>query len=229
MNKEQPLLVLEKVGKIYTGGLEVLKDISLTVKAGESVAIVGPSGSGKSTLLNIIGTLDLPTAGKVEFEGENILGFDDKKRAEFRNRKMGFVFQLHHLLPQCTVLENVLVPSLVNSDSKNADARARELLAEVGLAGRMEYRPGKLSGGEQQRVAVVRAMINNPRLLLADEPTGSLDHAGAEKLGDLLVKLNKDHGLTMIVVTHSLSLAGRMGRIYELSDGRLVSKFGKGS
>ncbi|MDD4870258.1 MAG: ABC transporter ATP-binding protein [Kiritimatiellae bacterium] len=222
-----PLLVLEKISKKYLsagGGLEVLKDIDLQVMNGQSVAIVGPSGSGKSTLLNIVGTLDLPTSGKVMFDGQDILNLNEKEQADIRNRKIGFVFQLHHLLPQCTVLENVLVPVLVNEHAANAEQRARDLLEQVGLSERLDYRPGQLSGGERQRVAVVRAMINGPKLLVADEPTGSLDIAGADKLADLLVKMNKQHGLTLIVVTHSLLLAGRMDMVYELSGGRLVSR-----
>lgn len=219
------MLVLENVSKVYpsgaNGGLGVLKDVNLQVTAGQSVAIVGPSGSGKSTLLNIIGTLDLPTSGRVVFDGQDLLSMGEKQKAEFRNRKIGFIFQAHHLLPQCTALENVMIPALVNPEAQNTAQRARELLAEVGLADRMKSRPGQLSGGEQQRVAVVRAMINNPGLLIADEPTGSLDRAGAESLADLLLKMNKQHGLTLVVVTHSMALAGRLDRTYELVDGRL--------
>jgi len=222
-----PMLVLEHVSRSYPsaadGGLQVLKDINLEVEAGQSVAIVGPSGSGKSTLLNIIGTLDLPTSGSVILDGQDLLKLNEKEQAGIRNRKIGFVFQLHHLLPQCSVLENVLVPTLVNEESHGAGERARDLLAEVGLAGRLDSRPGRLSGGERQRVAVVRAMINSPKLLIADEPTGSMDRLGAGKLADLLARMNKQHGVTLIVVTHSMPLAERMGRIYELSDGTLRS------
>lgn len=228
MTQEQPLLTLEHVGKTYPSpdgeGLQVLKDISLTVKPGESVAIVGPSGSGKSTLLNIIGALDVPTAGRVVLDGQDLAALDETARSEIRNRKIGFVFQLHHLLPQCTALENVLVPSLVNPGAPDVEQRARELLEEVNLSDRLDYMPGRLSGGEQQRVAVVRAMINSPSLLLADEPTGSLDRAAAEKLGDLLVGMNRRHGMALVVVTHSATLAGRMGRVLELADGRLVAR-----
>ncbi|MEI6808553.1 MAG: ABC transporter ATP-binding protein [bacterium] len=221
------MLVLEDVSKIYPGatdhGLQVLKDVNLRVEVGQSVAIVGPSGSGKSTLLNIIGTLDLPTSGKVMLDGQDILVLNEKEKAELRNRKVGFVFQMHHLLPQCTVLENVLVPALVNRDAGDAEKRARDLLEEVGLSGRLDHRPGRLSGGEQQRVAVVRAMINSPTLLIADEPTGSLDRTGAGKLADLLVRMNKQHGITLILVTHSMALAGRMDLACELCDGSLRS------
>jgi len=226
MRSGQPLLVLENICKKYLspveGGLEVLKEINFRLAAGQSAAIVGPSGSGKSTLLNIIGTLDSPTSGSVFIEGQDVSELDEKEQAVLRNRKIGFVFQLHHLLPQCNALENVIVPSLVNRDSRDAGERARDLLAEVGLSDRMFYRPGQLSGGERQRVAVVRAMINGPRLLLADEPTGSLDKAGAGRLTDLLVDLNRQHGMTLVVVTHSVSLARRMDMVYELSEGKLV-------
>ncbi len=223
-----PLLVLSNVGKTYPSGekntLEVLTDISLQLNAGQSVAIVGPSGSGKSTLLNIIGSLDSPSSGKVIFDSQNVAELDAKQQAALRSRKIGFVFQLHHLLPQCTVLENVLIPTLVNKENAGAEARAKKLLTEVGLADRLHYRPGQLSGGESQRVAVVRAMINNPRLLLADEPTGSLDRAGADRLTEMLINMNKNHGLTLVVVTHSVALAERMDMIYELTNGRLIRK-----
>ena len=224
----EPLLMLSNVGKTYVSGsgssLEVLKDVNFQMNAGQSAAIVGPSGSGKSTLLNIIGTLDFPSSGRVIFDSLDLSILNEKKQAELRNRKIGFVFQLHHLLPQCTALENVLIPVLVNNDQINADTRARNLLEEVGLSERLDYRPGQLSGGERQRVAVVRAMINNPKLLLADEPTGSLDHAGADKLTEMLVKSNRKHGLTLIVVTHSLALAERMDLMFELSNGLLTRK-----
>jgi lipoprotein-releasing system ATP-binding protein len=222
------ILVLENVSKSYPSargdGVKILQDINLKVESGQSVAIVGPSGSGKSTLLNIIGTLDLPTGGKVVLDGQDILGLNEQQLAVIRSRKIGFVFQLHHLLPQCSVLENVLVPSLVNKESLNVEKRACALLDEVGLSERLDFRPGALSGGEQQRVAVVRAMINSPKLLIADEPTGSLDRDGADKLADLLVRMNKQHGVTLVVVTHSMPLAKRMGVIYELSGGRLVAR-----
>ena len=215
----------------------VLRDVTFQVKAGESVAIVGPSGSGKSTLLNIIGTLDNPSAGRVLLEGrdlyrfaphqQNKSQFNDKELAKIRNREIGFIFQLHHLLPQCTVLENVLVPTLVNTDGsskKETEARAYRLLERVGLEHRLSHRPGQLSGGERQRVAVVRALINNPKLLLADEPTGSLDRVAADNLAQILVELNREENVTLILVTHSLDLAARMGRILELRDGVLVER-----
>lgn len=202
----------------------VLQDISLEVSAGESLAIVGPSGSGKSTLLNIIGTLDRPSRGQVLLGGEDVSHMDESRLAEVRNRQIGFVFQAHHLLPQCTVLENVLVPTLPLRDRplrSAAEDRAAQLLKRVGLAERVSHRPGQLSGGERQRVAVVRALINQPKLLLADEPTGALDRISAHELGQLLLDLNREQGVTLIVVTHALDLAGRMKRQIEIKDGKL--------
>jgi len=220
------MLKLEHVSKTYPApagqSLQVLKDVNLAVMPGQSVAIVGPSGSGKSTLLNIIGALDSPAGGKVLLEGRDLAALDEKARSEIRNRKIGFVFQQHHLLPQCSVLENVLVPALVAPGARGAERRALSLLAEVDLSGRLDYRPWQLSGGERQRAAVVRAMINSPGLLVADEPTGSLDRASAEKLSGLMADMNRRHGLTMVVVTHSAALAARMDLVFELVDGALV-------
>lgn len=229
MHDTAPLLELRHLAKRYdlpAGGEAplVLKDVSLRLAAGEAVAIVGPSGSGKSTLLNVIGALDRPTAGEVLLDGADLAGLSDRRLAAIRNGDIGFVFQLHHLLPQCTVLENVLVPTLAGagrSQGEPAD-RARRLLERVGLAERMSYRPGQLSGGERQRVAVVRALINQPRLLLADEPTGSLDRASAENLAELLFRLNREEGVALIVVTHSGALAERIGPVLQLRDGVLV-------
>lgn len=206
------------------GELTVLKNISLEVAAGESIAVVGPSGSGKTTLLNIIGSLDRPTAGQVITAGKDLAGIDDAQLAETRNRDIGFVFQLHHLLPQCTALENVLVPTVPlgkGNETGDVEAYAKELLQKVGLENHLDYFPAQLSGGELQRVAFVRALINKPKLVLADEPTGSLDRTSAENLGKLLVKLNKDGGATLIVVTHSMELARLMDRVYELGNGTL--------
>jgi ABC-type lipoprotein export system ATPase subunit len=224
------LLELTDVSKRYesTDGAEavpVLLDVTLEIGRGESVAIVGPSGSGKSTLLNIIGTLDRATNGRVLLDGRELGRLDETQLAAVRNREIGFVFQAHHLLPQCTVLENVLVPTLATNDRalrNGAGERARQLLDRVGLGARVSHRPGQLSGGERQRVAVVRALINQPKLLLADEPTGALDRAAAQNLADLLVQLNKGEGVTLIVVTHALDLAKRMGRVLELKDGVLT-------
>lgn len=222
-------LQLRDVGKTYQSVQDappvvVLDGISLEINAGESAAIVGPSGSGKSTLLNIIGTLDRPTRGQVLLEGQDIGQLDEKQIADTRNRQIGFVFQAHHLLPQCTVLENVLVPTLVCSDAQireSASDRARRLLERVGLGKRLDHRPGQLSGGERGRVAVVRALINQPRLLLTDEPTGALDRAAGDELARLLVELNREEKVTLIVVTHAASLAELMGRRFQLLDGRL--------
>ena len=205
-------------------GVCVLKDITLKVAKGQSVVIAGPSGSGKSTLLNIIGALDRPTEGRVLFDGKDLAKLDEIELARIRNKEIGFVFQLHHLLPQCTVLENVLVPTLADKNrvsKKEVQERAVNLLQRVGLQDWLLYRPGELSGGQRQRVAVVRALINKPKLLLADEPTGSLDRDASENIADLLVELNHSEQVTLIVVTHSLSLAKRIGHVMELSDGLL--------
>ena len=230
------LLELINITKYYdltgeAGAPHVLKDVSLQVAAGESVAITGPSGSGKSTLLNIIGTLDRPTDGRVLLEDRDLAHLDDNELSIIRNRQIGFIFQLHHLLPQYTVLENVLIPTLANSENRSSkdesEAMAQRLLERVGLAHRLSYRPGRLSGGERQRVAVVRALINRPKLLLADEPTGSLDRASAENLVQLLLELNREEGVTLIMVTHSPDLGALMSRMLELNDGVLVPKVGQ--
>ncbi len=229
-----PLLKLVQVTRRYDSpedgaSLVVLRDVSFEVARGETIAIVGPSGSGKSTLLQIMGTLDRPTTGQVLLNGRDLAGLNEKDLAAVRNREIGFVFQSHYLLPQCTVLENVLVPTLAETRAQSGapkraerpSQRARRLLARVGLDDRMEHRPGQLSGGECQRVAVVRALINHPQLLLADEPTGSLDHTSAERLVQLLVDLNREEGTTLIVVTHARDLAAQMGRVLALRDGHL--------
>jgi len=223
----KPMLSLAEITKHYDSGggkVEVLARVNLTLAAGESLAIVGPSGCGKSTLLNIIGTLDRPSGGRIELDGRDLTGLDEVAMAGVRNRELGFVFQSHHLLPQCTVLENVLVPTLPLADvalRDSAPGRARQLLEKVGLGGRLGHRPGQLSGGERQRVAVVRALINRPKLLLADEPTGALDRSSAANLGELLVRLNAEEGVSLIVVTHALELAKQMKRVFELRDGAL--------
>lgn len=226
------MLELVHVAKKYDSpgdkqGLSVLKDITLKVQPGRSLAIVGPSGSGKSTLLNIIGALDHPTGGQVLFDGQDLAVLSQKELAQIRNKQIGFVFQLHHLLPQCTVLENVLVPTLADKkrpSMKEVSDRAEHLLERVGLKQFLLYRPGELSGGQRQRVAVVRALINNPKLLLADEPTGSLDKDSSENIAELLVELNKSEKVTLIVVTHSFSLAERLDQVMELSDGLLKDR-----
>ena len=226
------MLELINVAKSYespgTGGsVRVLKDITLKVEKGDSLVVVGPSGSGKSTLLNIIGALDEPTSGRVLFDARDLTKQGDVELARIRNRQIGFVFQLHHLLPQCTVLENVLIPTLVDrsrSSKREAQERAVSLLERVGLQDHLLHRPGELSGGQRQRVAVVRALINRPKLLLADEPTGSLDEEASQNIAELLVELNRSDGVTLIVVTHSLKLAERMGHIMELSGGALKDR-----
>ncbi len=206
--------------------VHVLKGISLTIERGQGLAIVGPSGCGKSTLLNLIGGIDRPTSGRVLFEGVELAALSDSQLAEVRSRDMGFVFQLHHLLPQCTALENVLVPTLTRHDESSRDARERaeKWLERVGLKDRMNYRPGELSGGQRQRVAVARALINKPKLLLADEPTGSLDETTSEEMGQLLADLNREEGVTLVVVTHSRSLASRLSVLRELHNGRLSGR-----
>ena len=203
----------------------VLRGISLTVRRGESVAVIGPSGSGKSTLLNILGSLDSPTRGSIRLDGQELADLPEQELASVRNKKIGFIFQSHHLLPQCSVLENVLVPTLAENGKAPAEAveRAKQLLERVGLGHRLTHRPAQLSGGECQRVAVVRALINQPSLILADEPTGALDHSTAGALADLLVELNRDDQVTLIVVTHSAELAAKMGVIRQLLDGQFVA------
>ncbi|MCP5515930.1 MAG: ABC transporter ATP-binding protein [Verrucomicrobiales bacterium] len=225
----EPLLQVSQVVKRYPSagdpdGPPVLAGVDLELAPGDSLAIVGPSGCGKTTLLNLIGTLDSPDAGDIRLEGASLTGLAPAALARVRNRQIGFVFQLHHLLPQCTVLENVLLPTLASDNEVLRDGapdRARKLLDRVGLKDRQNHRPGQLSGGERQRAAVVRALINEPHLLLADEPTGALDRASAETLAGLLVELNRETGVTLIVVTHSLDLAHRMRQVQELRDGRL--------
>ena len=215
-------LELHGVTKKYPGTDEdVLRSIDLTLGRGETLAIVGPSGSGKSTLLNIIGTLDRPSSGTVLLDGEDVHALSETGAAALRNERIGFVFQMHHLLPQCTALENVLVPALVRGDMVAAEKRGRALLDRVGLSHRIDYRPGRLSGGERQRVAVARALVNEPELVLADEPTGSLDRETSDTVGALLTTLNEELGFGIVTVTHSERLAKHMDRVLELRDGRL--------
>jgi ABC-type lipoprotein export system ATPase subunit len=222
------ILELGGVTKSYSSpeGVEtpVLRGVDLTLGKGESLAIAGPSGCGKSTLLNIIGTLDRPTSGRVVLDGRDVSTLSEPQLAEVRSRVVGFVFQLHHLLPQCSILENVLVPTLVAKPDGDVEARARKLLERVGLGHRLSHRPGQLSGGECQRAAVVRALINRPKLLLADEPTGSLDRGSAESLAQLLGELNKEEGVALVFVTHAADLAARAGKVVELRDGKLAPK-----
>ncbi len=213
-----------------TDPLVVLRDVCLTLADGESASITGPSGSGKSTLLNILGSLEPPTSGSVIIDGCNPYSLTAPELAQFRNRQVGFVFQDHHLLPQCTVLENVLLPALADkrSDSGRVE-RARMLLERVGMTERMGHRPAQISGGERQRVALARALINEPALILADEPTGSLDHSTSEDVADLLWELHSQQARILIVVTHNETLAARAGRRFDLKDGVLVELESRGS
>ncbi len=202
--------------------LVVLRGVSLELTSGENVAITGPSGSGKSTLLNILGTLEPPTSGRVTLDGQDTATLAEPALAALRNRGIGFVFQDHHLLPQCSVLENVLVPTIAHGPATPAIMdRARDLIARVGLASRAEHRPAELSGGERQRAALARALIHNPVLVLADEPTGNLDRTNAAKVAELLLELQAQEGTMLVVVTHSPALAARMSRRFELDDGRM--------
>jgi lipoprotein-releasing system ATP-binding protein len=202
----------------------ILRNLSLTIEEHDSIAITGPSGSGKSTLLNILGTLDAPSSGKVLLNNIPVDSLDEKHKAEMRNRFIGFVFQLHYLLPQLTLMQNVLLPVLPVKDAeyrKSAEQRARQLIERVGLNGQIHQRPHQMSVGECQRAALVRALINNPSLLLADEPTGSLDSENAARLGELLNDLHKESGLAMVVVTHSMEMASGMKKTYRLTSGAL--------
>jgi lipoprotein-releasing system ATP-binding protein len=203
--------------------LTVLKSINLTIAQGEILAIVGASGAGKSTLLHILGTLDRPTSGTVLFEGQDLFQLSDQKQAEFRNRRIGFVFQFHHLLPEFTALENVCLPAYIQNRSANdAQAEATSLLKDVGLEHRMNHKPGELSGGEQQRVAVARALIQQPNLVLADEPTGNLDTHTGDALFTLMRTLNRSRGITFVIVTHNEKLSAQADRIIHMEDGQIV-------
>jgi len=218
-------LVVDGVSKEFptrTDPLVVLRSASFQLGPGENVAIVGPSGSGKSTLLHIVGTLDRPTSGTLELDGQNPFEFDEANLARFRNRNVGFVFQDHHLLPQLSVLENVLIPTVAEGgpDSETFE-RAHSLLDHVGLSERLQHRPAELSGGERQRVGVARALIRQPKLVLADEPTGNLDHSNAMAIGELLVDLQKRENAMLVVVTHSGELASLVERQMQLVEGAL--------
>jgi ABC-type lipoprotein export system ATPase subunit len=227
-----PVLILEGIKKAYRLSstapmLQVLNGIDLVIKHSDAVGIIGPSGSGKSTFLNIAGALDKPDEGKVVLDGEDILGLDDTALARVRNRKIGFVFQMHHLLPQCSALENVMLPAIATKDKayiKASENRAVELLKRVGLGERIHHRPYEMSGGECQRVAVARALINNPQILIADEPTGSLDQKTAESLANLLLELNEKDGVTLLIATHWLEFANRLKHVYALREGRLFQQ-----
>jgi len=205
--------------------LEVLKGINLEIQKGEIVSIVGPSGAGKTTLLQILGTLDRPNSGEIIVDGISLESMNEKQQASFRNRQIGFIFQFHQLLPEFTALENVMIPALIaNNDFKKAKDRAEELLNYLGLSDRLEHKPSELSGGEKQRVAVARALINNPKIILADEPSGSLDTKNKEELHKLLFELRDEFGLTIVIVTHDKELAALSDRIIEMKDGLITNK-----
>ena len=228
-DRTAPLVELDAMGKEFPspgGGAptRVLRDVTLSLFEGERLALVGPSGSGKSTLLNIVGALDRASSGKVLLDGRDLSTLGEGQRAAIRGSEIGFIFQAHHLLPQLGALENALLPTLIHRDGarrRELQSRARTLLEWVGLGDRLAHHPGALSGGERQRVALVRALINRPRLLLADEPTGSLDKKASDQLAALLADLNEKQGVTLIVATHSIDLAREMGRVAALDDGTL--------
>jgi lipoprotein-releasing system ATP-binding protein len=204
------------------GKVEVLKGISLKVAAGETIALVGASGAGKSTLLHILGTLDRPTAGKVQFDDNDLFLMSDKELAHFRNSSIGFVFQFHHLLPEFSALENAMMPLLISGVKRGeAEKVAADILTDVGLAQRLSHKPGELSGGEQQRVAIARALMMSPRLLLADEPTGNLDMKTSDEVHDILAGIHSEKGITLIIVTHNERLAAKMGKTIRMVDGRI--------
>ena len=219
-------LVAKNLSKHYptrSEPLRILHDLNLELSAGENVAIVGPSGSGKSTLLHILGTLDTPSSGTVLFDGDDPFAMDEQTLADFRNKNIGFIFQEHHLLPQLSVFENILVPTLASGKPTAADIqRAEELIERVGLTDRSHHRPAELSGGERERVAVARALINKPMLLLADEPTGNLDHENARQIGELLLDIQRQEQMILVVVTHSQELSQKLDQQLELAAGQLT-------
>jgi len=224
MNREV-IIKTEKIVKSYditkTNRLEVLKGIDLEIYKGEIAAIVGKSGAGKSTLLHIIGTLDKPDKGKVYFDSTDVFEMSDKQLSSFRNKSVGFIFQFHHLLPEFTVIENILIPSLI-SGRKNREAADR-IISEVGLSDRINHKPSEISGGEAQRVAIARALINSPKIVLADEPTGNLDTENAESVIDLIFKLRERLGQTFVIVTHNEEFAQRCDRIIKIADGIIIN------
>jgi lipoprotein-releasing system ATP-binding protein len=221
------MIEVENITKSYQaagGAVPVLVGLDFQVVRGEAVAVTGPSGCGKTTLLNLLGAMDRPDSGEIRIGGTVVTSFTDEEAARFRNRSLGFVFQHHHLLPQLGVLENVLVPRLAGGWEEPVaatEARARELLERVGLSHRLNHHPWQLSGGERLRAAVARALVNRPELVLADEPTGLLDEESSAKVADLLMELNRERGMTLIVVTHDTALARRIGRTFALTHGRL--------
>ena len=220
------MIKASNIHKFYNE-LEVLKGVNLHIKKGEIVAIVGPSGAGKTTLLQILGTLDKPTIdsdSEVQIDNQNIVNISDKKLSKFRNKNIGFIFQFHQLLPEFTALENVCIPAFIGNTSKNdAEKEAKRLLKFLGLSDRIHHKPNELSGGEQQRVAVARALINNPSVIFADEPSGNLDSAAAKHLHELFFKLRDEFGQTFVIVTHNQELANMADRKLEMKDGQIVN------
>ena len=225
MSKNHPLIQAYNLCKDFKQGgetLSILRNLGMTIEEGEMVALVGPSGAGKSTLLHLVGLLDTPTSGSITLKGEDVSALDDKARTELRRQEIGFIYQFHHLQPEFSALENVMVPQMIAGMSKK-DARdhAAALLSGLGLADRLEHRPSRLSGGEQQRVSIARALINKPSLILADEPTGNLDPGTSEQVFDMLVKTVRQTGVGALIATHNLDLADRMDRVLEMKMGQV--------
>jgi lipoprotein-releasing system ATP-binding protein len=220
------LIEAVNIHKVYPGPLEVLKGVDVSIEAGEVVAIVGPSGAGKSTLLHILGGLDAPKEGQVIFNGQNLYGLNDAKRAQVRNSEMGFVFQSYHLLPELTALENVILPRLIKENTRKTsviELAGLKLLEQIGLSTRASHRPNQLSGGEQQRVAIARALMNGPKVVFCDEPTGNLDSKSGETVMNMLLGLHDTHGAAVVIVTHDEKIAARTQRIISMKDGLLES------
>jgi len=214
---------VHKSFKTEAGELNILRGINLTIAEGEMLGIIGASGAGKSTLLHILGALDKPSSGKVLFQGKDVFSMDDALLAEFRNSSIGFVFQFHHLLPEFNSIENVMLPGLIsNRPYGETEKRAKQILEELGLSKRLKHRPGELSGGEQQRVAVARALLQNPKIVLADEPTGNLDTSTGNSLFDLFIELNRKNRTTFVIVTHNKTLSDNCHRVLEMADGRFA-------
>ncbi|MCW8812565.1 MAG: ABC transporter ATP-binding protein [Chlorobium sp.] len=225
MTKNEIPLVIENLGKIYYPEITALDNINLMVTEGETVGIIGNNGAGKSTLLHLLGGLDRPDSGEVFFDNKDIFKFSDDKLAKFRNKNVGFVFQFHHLLPEFTAIENVIIPQMINGTTYNqAKVKSKDLLQTVGLTERLDHKPAELSGGEQQRVAVARALANNPKIIFADEPTGNLDSVNSEEIHKLILDLKTNLGMTFVIVTHNSSLVKLADMLYEIKDGKISIK-----